>query len=272
MSKSFDDILAKLKTVGKKKLSVAYAQDEHVLEAVELAHKKGIVDAICKFFGLDNVTKSNIYKVGKDIVDGLAKGIKAMASAATKAITNVGQSVINNLKKVFDSHSPSKVAISIGKFFDIGLANGFDLYSYMAVDSVEAMGHSVIDSLGAVMNSVSDMITEDLDEPTIRPVIDLSNVSDGLGLIDSMLSSDRSMSIAASGISDSINRKNSAQYNQISALQALKDSISGMSDGGSTTTQNNNFYITGNDPKAIAEEVSNILANDIDRRNKAWGM
>lgn len=233
---------------------------------------KGIVDAICKFFGLDNITKSNIYKVGKDIVTGLAKGIKAMASSAVTAITNVGQSVINNLKKVFDSHSPSKVAISIGKFFDVGLANGFDLYSYMAVDSVEAMGHSVIDSLGAVMNSVSDMITEDFDEPTIRPVIDLSNVSDGLGLIDSMLSDDRSMSVAARGISDNISRKNSAQYSQISALQALKDSISGMSDGGSTTTQNNNFYITGNDPKAIAEEVSNILANDIDRRNKAWGM
>ena len=46
MSKSFDDILAKLKTTGKKKLAVAYAQDEHVLEAVELAHKKGIVDAV----------------------------------------------------------------------------------------------------------------------------------------------------------------------------------------------------------------------------------
>lgn len=46
MSKSFDDILSKLKTTGKKKLAVAYAQDEHVLEAVELAHQKGIVDAI----------------------------------------------------------------------------------------------------------------------------------------------------------------------------------------------------------------------------------
>nr|WP_292161891.1 phosphate butyryltransferase [Butyrivibrio sp.] len=46
MSKSFDDILSKLKSTGKKKLAVAYAQDEHVLEAVELAHQKGIVDAV----------------------------------------------------------------------------------------------------------------------------------------------------------------------------------------------------------------------------------
>ena len=46
MSKSFDDILSKLKTTGKKKRAVAYAQDEHVLEAVELAHQKGIVDAV----------------------------------------------------------------------------------------------------------------------------------------------------------------------------------------------------------------------------------
>ncbi len=46
MSKSFDDILSKLKSTGKKKLAVAYAKDEHVLEAVELAHQKGIVDAV----------------------------------------------------------------------------------------------------------------------------------------------------------------------------------------------------------------------------------
>ena len=195
-----------------------------------------------------------------------------MATTASNAIKNVGQGVINSLKKVFDSHSPSKVAMSIGEFFDMGLAKGFDLYSYMAVDSVEELGHNVVDTLGAVMNSISDMITEDFDEPTIRPVLDLTNVTDGIGLIDNMLSDDRDMRLATSGISSGVNRKISAQQSQLSAMQSLKDALGGISDGGSTTTQNNNFYITGNDPKAIADEVSRKLANDIDRRDKAWGL
>ena len=46
MSKNFDDILAKLKTADTKKMSVAVAQDSHVLEAVKVAKERGIVDSI----------------------------------------------------------------------------------------------------------------------------------------------------------------------------------------------------------------------------------
>ena len=46
MSKSFDDLLAKVRQCSKKTLSVACAQDEAVLEAVSEAHQLGIVDAI----------------------------------------------------------------------------------------------------------------------------------------------------------------------------------------------------------------------------------
>ena len=46
MSKNFDDILAKLKTAETKKMSVAVAQDTHVLEAVKVAKERGIVDSI----------------------------------------------------------------------------------------------------------------------------------------------------------------------------------------------------------------------------------
>ncbi len=46
MSKSFDDILAKLSTIETKKMSVAVAQDTPVLEAVKVAHDRGIANAI----------------------------------------------------------------------------------------------------------------------------------------------------------------------------------------------------------------------------------
>ena len=46
MSKSFDDLLTKLKGIQRKKVAVAVAQDEPVLEAVQEANDRGIADAI----------------------------------------------------------------------------------------------------------------------------------------------------------------------------------------------------------------------------------
>ncbi len=46
MSKSFDDLLSKVSSCSKKRLSVAVAQDLAVLEAVKAAKERGIADAI----------------------------------------------------------------------------------------------------------------------------------------------------------------------------------------------------------------------------------
>lgn len=46
MSKSFDDLLAKVKGCERKKLAVAVAQDKPVLEAVKAAKEQGIAEAI----------------------------------------------------------------------------------------------------------------------------------------------------------------------------------------------------------------------------------
>lgn len=46
MSKNFDDLLSRLKEVKTKKVAVAVAQDEPVLEAIKAAKEQGIADAI----------------------------------------------------------------------------------------------------------------------------------------------------------------------------------------------------------------------------------
>ena len=46
MSKNFDDLLLRANEISNKKVAVAVAQDEPVLEAIKLAKEKGIADAI----------------------------------------------------------------------------------------------------------------------------------------------------------------------------------------------------------------------------------
>jgi len=67
MSKNFEDLLLKANSCSNKKVAVAVAQDEPVLEAIKLAKEKGIADAI--LVG-DKVKIKNIAdKIGMDLSD-----------------------------------------------------------------------------------------------------------------------------------------------------------------------------------------------------------
>lgn len=65
MSKNFDDLLSKVKEVKIKKVAVAVAQDEPVLEAVKSAKEQGIADAI--LVGNKEEIKELADKIGMDL-------------------------------------------------------------------------------------------------------------------------------------------------------------------------------------------------------------
>ncbi|WP_160679117.1 phosphate butyryltransferase [Clostridium sp. C8-1-8] len=67
MSKNFDELLSKLKEVSKKKVSVAVAQDEPVLEAVKAAKERGIADAI--LVGDQVKIREIAEKIGMDLTE-----------------------------------------------------------------------------------------------------------------------------------------------------------------------------------------------------------
>ena len=65
MSKNFDDLLSRVKECKRKKVSVAVAQDEPVLEAIKAAKEQGIADAI--LVGDKNKIKEIADSIGMDI-------------------------------------------------------------------------------------------------------------------------------------------------------------------------------------------------------------
>lgn len=65
MSKNFDDLLKKVGTLSKKKVAVAVAQDEPVLEAIKAAKERGISDAI--LVGDENLIKELANKIDMDL-------------------------------------------------------------------------------------------------------------------------------------------------------------------------------------------------------------
>ncbi|GIM29953.1 phosphate butyryltransferase [Clostridium polyendosporum] len=65
MSKNFDELFSRLREVTKKKVSVAVAQDEQVLEAIKVAKDRGIIDAI--LVGDKEQIKVLADKIGMDL-------------------------------------------------------------------------------------------------------------------------------------------------------------------------------------------------------------
>lgn len=65
MAKNFDDLLARVKSGRVKKVAVAVAQDEPVLEAVKAAQEQGIAEAI--LVGDQEAIKEIARKIGMDL-------------------------------------------------------------------------------------------------------------------------------------------------------------------------------------------------------------
>lgn len=63
-------------------------------------------------------------QLGKDMINGLWNGIKSVWSGVTKWIGDAFNGIINNIKGIFDIHSPSRVMKEIGKNVTDGFANG----------------------------------------------------------------------------------------------------------------------------------------------------
>lgn len=72
----------------------------------------------------NDLKNTNWTQIGKDIMIGLANGIKAMAMMPVDAAKAAGDAIIQAAKGVFDSHSPSKVFMAMGKDLMDGLGIG----------------------------------------------------------------------------------------------------------------------------------------------------
>ena len=95
MSKNFDDLLSRVKECKRKKVSVAVAQDEPVLEAIKAAKEQGIADAI--LVGDKNKIKEIADSIGMDITQFEVIHEPDVKKAALFAIQLVADMVMKGL-------------------------------------------------------------------------------------------------------------------------------------------------------------------------------
>ena len=232
---------------------------------------KRVLDAVCKFFGVETPgSVGELYDIAKDLINGFIQGIYDKVSSAVYAVGEFCDDVITKCKNAFGVASPSKVFAEIGRFLDEGLAIGIEKNTGVVDGASENLGQVALDSLSSAISSVTDIIDGMLDtDPVIRPVLDVSDIANGVSTIDGMLSSNRTLSLAAKSSMD-INTGIAAQHESVSALDSLRASLSGLSTPGKSVTQNNTFNISGSNPKEIADEINKILNEQMVREDSVW--
>lgn len=128
-------------------------------------------------------------KVGKNILGGLWKGVKTVAGGLWNGIKGIGRGIINGFKSLFGIHSPSTVFAEIGQYMMLGLQNGISSNAQGVNRTLEDVSDG---ALGVAMDCSKRLLaaTDEAMEyqPTIQPLVDLSNVQAGAAWLDENLS------------------------------------------------------------------------------------
>ncbi len=101
------------------------------------------------FVGLKtDMQKEDWTSVGRNIATGVQAGVESAWSRVTSTVTTLASGLIKAAKDVFQISSPSAVFAAIGKFLDLGLAEGIDDYESSVLRSVSNMADDVVEQFG----------------------------------------------------------------------------------------------------------------------------
>ena len=166
-----------------------------ILKAVgnlALAILKGIGDTLMSGIGA-------LIDIGGHLMEGLVEGIAGAAKKVVNAVTDVAKKAVDGVKNFLGIHSPSTVFRAIGNFMGGGLVLGIADTTKSVDKAAVGIGSSAISSLSKVLSGTGDLFGVDLNmEPTIRPVMDLSNVKSGVKSINTMFSRTRALDASSS--------------------------------------------------------------------------
>jgi hypothetical protein len=138
------------------------------------------------------------YSAGSYLVDGFAAGISANAFKAAAQARAMALAAARAAEQALNVNSPSKVFYRIGDYAGQGFVNALNDYESKSYDAGSGMAESAKNGLSDAVSKIIDVINGDIDtRPTIRPVLDLSNVEAGTSRLNVLFSRTRALSISA---------------------------------------------------------------------------
>lgn len=126
--------------------------------------------------------------VGGNLVSGLWQGITGAAGAVWNGICDFGSAVVDGFCDFFGIHSPSRVMAGIGEYLSLGLAQGITDETGSVVKGVQDVSDTALSTMMDLAQRVGDIASDDFEyEPSIQPVVDISDVQNGVDWLNDTL-------------------------------------------------------------------------------------
>lgn len=192
--------------------------------------------------------KGRYRDAGSNAGRGLVNGIRSWGGKAYNAGQYLGRQANKGLQATLKIASPSKVFTRDGEYVGEGFVNGIKNYALKVYKAGVELATNAITGTA----SVSSDIFDDLKDPVIRPVLDLSNVQNGVNSIDNMFARNQAMSINA--------RMNNAKQSEVTNADVVRaiNSLNSKIDGSPRTVTNING-ITYDDGSNIVDAVETLV-------------
>lgn len=206
---------------------------------------------------------------GQYLGSGLVSGINSKQAAAYRAGYNLGKKAVEGEKAGQQSHSPSKATRKAGRWLGEGLVIGMKEMASSVYQAGKSMGNKASNSITEALTLVNDIATWGIDaDPkiTIHPVLDMSDINSGIGYIDGLLNTNKTIGLSTSGIAPintaDVANQNGFNTDVIKAIDSLRKEIGSIN--GNTYNLNG---ITYDDGSNVADAIQTLVrAANIERR------
>ena len=208
-------------------------QNKISLQPKMITIAKGIISDIKREAGPDKFRE-----IGTNIMRGLIDGIASKEGDLKTKVESIANTITGKFQKALQIHSPSRIMARLGGFVTEGLAIGIEGNTELVANASENLASTAISGLKDAIKAATNLTDLGIDiNPTITPVLDLSNIEAGSTQLDKLTNGWNGIGIStsstlASSAANSFNKTSMAKANMAletqNGLSLLKSAINSL--------------------------------------------
>jgi tape measure domain-containing protein len=137
---------------------------------------------------LAKTASTALYQAGVDAAQGLVNGLKQKEGVLSAEIKGLVLTIVKDVKDALKIKSPSQVFAEIGALSMEGMAKGIIDSSRLVTQAAFMVSDDAMGAMRDSLSQISQTITDGIEtNPTITPILDLSNIQNGSKTIKGLL-------------------------------------------------------------------------------------
>lgn len=182
---------------------------------------RAIVEAVISTVAsVGGTIMSQAAKIGNWLIDGAKNAITNGIGRVGAAIKGFADSVISKAKEFFGIASPSKRMYEIGMYLDEGLALGIEKETAPVLNAVNTVGETTSENLKNTLSKMDFSLDPEIN-PTVKPVLDLSDISKGADEMNAMMSKNLKLTPTIDTVAMASNSVNSVKVASEAASKTI---------------------------------------------------